>query len=240
MTIKQEMETIVKKNEKVNEIEKGMGNQNFQQNKNSKPKKRKIVVICIVVIIALLIGSSAIIGNLKEKEKERLAEEERIRIEQEQKENEYKDKIALACLKMNQNVGIGAKLSEGYLKLYNQYGRTLGKEYIVGTLKGTDGYEKVATKMKENHKVLTDTMDLISSNKLDKYTDVYNILLEMYDGYKPFYEATVNINFSLYSTQEIITKGKTVIEKYDRIATMIPEIKNFVENEENQDSNENI
>ncbi len=234
------METVVEKSEKINELKKGTENQNFQQNQNGMPKKRKFIIVFIVVIIAILMGIGAIINNYNEKEKARLAEEERIRIEQEQKDSEYKNKIALACLKMNQNVGIGAKLSEGYIKLYNQYGSTLGKNYIVGTLKGTDGYGKVASKMKENHKVLTETMDWISSNKLENYADVYNILLEMYDGYKPFYESTIDLNFSLYSTQEVITKGKTVLEKYDRIATMIPEIKDFVDNSEDNKSDKDI
>ena len=234
------METVVEKSEKINELKKGTENQNFQQNKSGKPKKRKFIIVFIVIIIAISMGIGAIINNYNEKEKARLAEEERIRIEQEQKDNEYKNKIALACLKMNQNVGVGAKLSEAYLKLYNQYGSTLGKNYIVGTIKGTDGYEKIASKMKENHKVLTETMDWISSNKLENYIDVYNILLEMYDGYKPFYESTIDLNFSLYSTQEVITKGKTVLEKYDRITTMIPEIKDFVDNSENNNSDKDI
>lgn len=198
-------------------------------------KKRKFIAIGIGIIIIVLVVAGIITTNqIKQKQ----AEEERIRLEQEQlqKENEVKEKLAIGTRKMLENSTIGMKYVSLYINGLNQFGNTLGESWVKGTIMGTDGSQQIVTTMKENDTTIVDTMNWLSSNMVDRYTEVYNVLLEMYDSYKAFYNKAINLYVTAGNSQEISNLGNEILEKYNRIVVMEPELKELMDNNTNDTS----
>lgn len=222
------METIVEKIEKTNELKKGTENQNFQQNKNNNFKKLKIIAICILIII--LFGSFYYFNSMKEKE--RLAEQERIRIEQEEKDNEIKHTMALTAREMTLNVGVGSKFIATYIELYNQYASTLGADYVKNVIQSTGSDEKFRTTMGEKDDTIKENMKWLAENKSETYNDIYEVLLEMYDNYRYFYDKAIDLSVYSSNLNEIREKGNTVLEKVNRIIVMQPDMENVINGNE--------
>lgn len=198
-------------------------------------KKGKFIAIGIGIIIIVLVVAGIITTNqIKQKQ----AEEERIRLEQEQlqKENEVKEKLAIGTRKMLENSTIGMKYVSLYVNGLNQFGNTLGESWVKGTIMGTDGSQQIVTTMKENDTTIVDTMNWLSSNMIDRYTEVYNVLLEMYDSYKAFYNKAINLYVTAGNSQEISNLGNEILEKYNRIVVMEPELKELMDNNTNDTS----
>lgn len=198
-------------------------------------KKGKFIAIGIGIIIIVLVVAGIITTNqIKQKQ----AEEERIRLEQEQlqKENEVKEKLAIGTRKMLENSTIGMKYVSLYVNGLNQFGNTLGESWVKGTIMGTDGSQQIVTTMKENDTTIVDTMNWLSSNMVDRYTEVYNVLLEMYDSYKAFYNKAINLYVTAGNSQEISNLGNEILEKYNRIVVMEPELKELMDNNTNDTS----
>lgn len=198
-------------------------------------KKGKFIAIGIGIIIIVLVVAGIITTNqIKQKQ----AEEERIKLEQEQlqKENEVKEKLAIGTRKMLENSTIGMKYVSLYVNGLNQFGNTLGESWVKGTIMGTDGSQQIVTTMKENDTTIVDTMNWLSSNMVDRYTEVYNVLLEMYDSYKAFYNKAINLYVTAGNSQEISNLGNEILEKYNRIVVMEPELKELMDNNTNDTS----
>ncbi len=199
-----------------------------------KKKKSKLkIIIPIIVLVIIIISVIVIVKQNEEKEHIRIRKE---RIRTEQLEEEYKEKIAIVCDYMSLNTYKGSTLTSEYLKLVKKYGNYLSDEIIANTfLYSSDSLsEQINIAKKDNEKVV-ETMSWLTNNKIDKYTDVYNVVLEMYDAYIPFFDSTIKLNFGLYSIEDTMEKGKIILEKYNKIKTLMPEIKDIIKNLDEED-----
>lgn len=210
--------------EKVDESKKGTGNQNYQKPKKNIRKNLKIVAVCALIIV--LMGSFYYFNSMKEKE--RLAEEERIRIEQEQKDNEFKHTIAVTANRMVKNTSIGSKFITTYIELYNKYYLTLGTDYVKNTIQSSGSDEKFKTAMEENDGTIRENMKWFAENRSETYNDVYEVLLEMYDNYRYFYDKAIDLSINPSNLDEVKKKGNNVLEKVNRIIVMQPDIEDTI------------
>ena len=182
-----------------------------------KNKKIKIIVASVVLAIFIICAIAFFVSSSIKKQKER--------DEAERQEQEFQQNISVATYKMLENVSYGSGYISTYLQLLNKY-NSLGSEYVKNIVKTTEGSARIINTMKENDQQVVEKMNLLSVNKGEEHEDVYNILLEMYDNYKIFYENSIKLDFTLYSSESLIQKGKTVIEKYNRIKVMYPSVTN--------------
>lgn len=214
--------------EKTNKSNSRIGNEDNQQSNNNNSKKITIIVICILIVV--LLGVFYYFNSIKEKE--RLAEEERIRIEQEEKDNEFKHTMAVTAREMTLNVGVGSKFIVTYIELYNKYAPTLGADYVKNVIQSTGSDEEFKTSMKEKDDVIKENMKWLAENKSETYNNVYEVLLEMYDNYRYFYDKSIDLAVYSSNLEEIKKKGNTVLEKVNRIIVIQPDMENVIKSKE--------
>lgn len=227
------METILEEKEEVKDNEmKGLEKENEVQNEKQpkKPrikmtKRKKIIAIIAIILVFIIVIGFAI--NSQVKKKKRLAEEERIRIELQ--ENEYRDKISITIAYMLTNTYGCSSYATAYLELLSKYS-VLGSTAVKNTLKANS--EKLRKKMNDYDAIVVENMQWLNSNKVDKYAEVYNVLLDMYDNYRVFYDDTIDLSSSITSSNSSsIKKGEAIIEKYNRILIIMPDLKDGIESQ---------
>lgn len=182
-----------------------------------KNKKIKIIIgvgISIVVVAVIVVALFTFLQKKEEAER---------RQKEIQNENIFQENMYLATQNMLVNVSTGSSYITSYLNVMNKYSYR-GSEYVRSLVRSTSSAKKIESLMKSTNEDVVKSMNILSSNKNEKHQDVYNILLEMYDSYNIFYENSIDLNFDLYSSTELVDKGKDVIEKYNRIKVMYPSV----------------
>lgn len=224
------MENITKTNketivEDVKKSEQELGKQDLKS-KIYKPKKKIIVAICII-LIAILVGTIIIKKNVKEKEK--LAEEESIKIQEQEKE--CRDKISETLAYMLVNVSGCSECVSTYLDLLADYSSYLDSTTIKNTF--LDNCKDVIDTMDDYDSIVIKNMKWLNNNSIEKYKEVYNVLLDMYDNYRVFYDGCIKLNVSTTrESQNLLNKGNIILEKFNRILIIMPELKENVESKE--------
>lgn len=224
------MENITKTNketivEDVKKSEQELGKQDLKS-KIYKPKKKIIVAICII-LIAILVGTIIIKKNVKEKEK--LVEEERIKIQEQ--ENECRDKISETLAYMLVNLSGCSECVSAYLDLLDDYSSYLDSTTIKNIF--LDNCKDVIDEMENYDSIVIKNMKWLNNNSIDKYKEVYNVLLDMYDNYRVFYDGCIKLNVSTTrESQNLLNKGNIILEKFNRILIIMPELKENVESKE--------
>lgn len=81
-------------------------------------------------------------------------------------------------------------------------------------------------------KTIIENMQWLNTNKVEKYSEVYNILLNMYENYRAFYDDSIKLNVSTTSSvNTLLNKGQTILEKYNRILIIMPDLKEGIESQ---------
>ena len=198
------------------------------QVKKRKPNKKIIVAVAIICIVLVAGAVGAFLIRKNNQEKERVAEEERIRIEKQEKE--YHDKISETLAYMLTNTSGCASYVSAYLELLSDYSY-MGSSIIKDTMYANS--EELRNKLDNNDSIVVENIKWLSNNKIDKYKEVYDVLLDMYDNYRVFYDDSIELSLSTISAAEtLLDKGQTVLEKYNRILVIMPNLKDEVENQE--------
>lgn len=211
-------------------------NINVEQEKKPKKINMKVViigVIVLVVVLSIVIGL-AVNSSTKERdeEQEKIREEERIREEEKQAEleQEYRERMIEAMAYMLINVSGGATYVSTYLDIIIEY-PSLSHETVEGIM--VSSFVEVMDLMEEYDGIVIADMKWLSNHKIDKFNDAYEVLLEMYDNYRVFYDGTTDLQVTtVSSTNRLLEKGQTVLEKYNRILIIMPELEGDVENKQ--------
>lgn len=177
-------------------------------------KKQVIVAISAVFVIMILIIVLVYNNYMKQKQAEK-----------EQQEAEYRDKITQTIgYTLTNSYGCSSYVS-AYLSAVQKY--RLNKTLIESVLKANT--EELRNTMKEYDKTIVENMQWLNSNKLEKYNEVYDILLEMYDNYRSYYDDTIKLRF--LDSSSTIDKAKQIVEKYNRILIIMPDLKEGIESQ---------
>lgn len=187
-----------------------------------KSKKTKVIVISFIVLVVVAIVIFFIMNNIQKKKEE----EERIKIEQ--MENEIKNTIALTSNKIVVNTSQATKFLNIYIDAYNKYSISMGEENVRNQLLEYSGTQELFNTMKENDNIIIENMGFLSKNKSTEYNEVYEVLLDMYDAYRYYYDKVTTLSVYSSNLAEVKEKGNLVLEKVNRIIVMKPELEEAI------------
>lgn len=204
-------------------------NINVEQEKKPRNINKKVLFIgAIALVVALSIIIGVVVMN---KDKAKGEEDKNIAAEQQAElEQEYRDKMIEAMAYMLINVSGGATYVSTYLDALVEY-PSLSQETIEGIM--VSSFAEVLDYMEEYDDIVVADMKWLSNNRIEKYNETYEVLLDMYDNYRVFYDGTVKLQVtSASSSNRLLQKGENVLEKYNRILIIMPELEAGVENKQ--------